>query len=112
MKIIEQNLVKVNYINYLDDSFNLYDYFGGFIPFIPFIPLINSIYKKEKIKTINGFSKKLLMLQCFREILYAFFKIANRYKFDSKSKNKFDFFVYSLILQLDEELFLVQKGNE
>ena len=69
IKITNKNLVKTNYINYLDNNFNLYEYFGGFIPFIPFIPLINSIYKNEKIVSINGINKKLLMFKYYREIL-------------------------------------------
>ena len=106
MKIIDQNLLKVNYINYLDDNFNLYDYFGGFIPFIPFIPLINGIYKNKKINFINGIDKKNIIFRYFREIQFVFFKIVDKYKIKSKIKNKYEFFVYSLILQLDNEIFL------
>ena len=51
--IKNHNLVKANYINYLDNDFNLYDYFGGFTPFIPFIPLINGIYHNQKLININ-----------------------------------------------------------
>ena len=110
MKITNKNLVKTNYINYLDKNFNLYEYFGEFIPFIPFIPLINHIYKNRNIDSINGINKKILMFKYFREILYIFFKIIEKYKIKIPNKNKLFFFM--LILQLDPQLFLVQKELE
>ena len=110
MKITNKNLVKTNYINYLDKNFNLYEYFGGFIPFIPFIPLINRIYKNGNIDIINGINKKLLMFKYFIEILYILFKIIEKYNI--KIPKKYILFIFSLILQLDPELFLIQKELE
>ena len=53
-KFINPNLVKVNYINYLENNFNLIEYFLGIKPLIPFVSLIRLIYQNTKINYING----------------------------------------------------------
>ena len=70
--VINQNLVKANYINYLDNNLNLCEYFGGVIPFIPFISLINRINKNENIKYIGEFEKKYFLNFIFYNIVYLF----------------------------------------
>ena len=43
IKIKNEDLIKVNYINYLDNNFDLIEYFGDLKQFIPFSLLINRI---------------------------------------------------------------------
>ena len=108
INIIDNNLVKVNYINYLDENFDLIEYFRGFTPFIPFIPLINGIYKNPNIKIINGIDKKIFLNDIFDDILYLICK--NLKKINSKDIKKYFLFVFSLIFQLDYQIY--EKGIE
>ena len=113
ISISNPNLVKVNYINFLDNDFNLYEYLGGFTPFIPFIPLINGIYENTKINTINGYSKKYFLIKIVYNILYLFLKIIKKYySYFSNYIKKYDIFVFGLIYQINIELILRQKHLE
>ena len=115
VKIIE-NCVKANYINYLENEsnqFDLIEYFGGFTNFIPFISIINGLYKNKNIKVINGIETKKYLQYVLFDILYLFLTII-----ESKQKNSakisetitnYKFLVFSLILQLDNDIF---KGLE
>ena len=88
--ITNQNLVKVNYINYLDkENFNLFEYYGGFI---------------------NDIDKKTFLMITIYNILLLFLKIIEKnYEKISKFFNKYDLFVYSLIMQIDLDLILMNK---
>ena len=66
------HLVKVNYINYLEENFDLVNYFLGIKPLIPFIPLIDGIYNNTKINTINGVDKKLFLRKLYKTIIINF----------------------------------------
>ena len=113
---IRENCVKANYINYLENKsneFDLMEYFGGFTYFVPFISIIKGLYKNQNIKVINGVETKKYLQYVLFDILYLFLTII-----ESKQKNSvkineiitnYKFFVFSLILQLDNELF---KGSE
>ena len=109
--IINQNLVKANYINYLDNNLNLCEYFGGLIPFIPFISLINGINKKDDIKIICQTDRKTFMSIFFYNIFYLFLNIIKKY-YDVYVSNykKYDLFVLYLILEIDKEIF-IRKDN-
>ena len=111
--IKNHNLVKANYINYLDNNFNLYDYFGGFTPFIPFIPLINGIYHNQKLININidGLGIKYYLFKIIYNIIYSFLKIIEKYYQNlSNSIKKYVLFVFYLIYQIDHDL-LFKEAN-
>ena len=113
IKIINQNLVKDNYINYIDKNLNLCEYFGGLIPFIPFISLINGINKNNSIKNICEIERKTFMSIIFYNIFYSFLKIIKRY-FDYFSNyiKKYDIFVLYLLLKIDKEIFVKKENFE
>ena len=110
IKIVNQGLVKSNFINYSDGNFDLCEYFGGLTPLIPFISLINGIYKNKRINFINGICKKLYLIRIINEIIYFFCKILNKNlkKFSKKIK-KYSFFFFCLFFQFDLELILRNK---
>ena len=110
IKIVNQGLVKINFINYLDKNFDLCEYFGGFIPMLPFISLFNGIYKNKSINFINGINKKLYLISLINYILYLLCKILNKnLKKYSKKIKKYSFFFFSLIFQIDLDLILRNK---
>ena len=110
IKIVNQELVKSNYINYLDSDLDLCEYFGGFTPLIPFISLFNGIYKNKNINLINGISKKLYLVRAINDILYLLCKILNKnLKKYSKKIKKYSFFFFSLFFQIDLDLVLRNK---
>jgi len=107
IKIINKNLVKSNYINYLDKNFNLYEYFGGFIPFIPFIPLVNGIYKNSAIKLVNTYNKTIFLKEFLNNVIGAMFIIIKNNKdYFSNLIKKYDIYFLSLIIQFETELIL------
>ena len=53
IEIINNNLVKVNYLNYNDNNFDIIDYFGGVIQFLPFYHIFRSM-EGENWNKING----------------------------------------------------------
>ena len=107
IKIINKNLVKSNYINYLDKTFDLYEYFGGFTPFIPFIPLVNGIFQNNKIEFVNGQNKAYYLKGFLNDVIGIMFTIIKSNKdFFSELIEKYDLYFLFLIFQLDEELIL------
>ena len=110
IQIVNQRLVKSNYVNYLDSDLDLCEYFGGFIPLVPFISLFNGIYKNKSINFINGISKKLYLMRAINNILYLLCKILNKnLKKYSKKIKKYSFFFFSLFFQIDLDLILRNK---
>ena len=113
IKLINKNLVKSNYINYLDKTFNLYEYFGGFIPFVPFIPLVNRILLNSKIKFVNGKNKTNFLKGFINDVISAMFIIIKKNKeFFSSYIKKYDLYFLFLIFQLDTELILPGTQND
>ena len=49
IKINDNKLVYINYINYNDKLFNIIDYFGGVIQFLPFYQIFKNIEKNEEL---------------------------------------------------------------
>ena len=105
--ISNSKLIKVNYINYLDENFNLIEYLGGFTPFIPFIQLINQIIQNQNISLINGTDKNIYLRNIFYTILYLVCKILVKY-FNKLEKNihKYCLFSLSYILQRNYKLIV------
>ena len=107
IKVINKNLVKSNYINYLDKTFDLYEYFVGFTPFIPFIPLVNRILHNSKIEFVNGQNKAYYLKGFLNDVIGIMFTIIKSNKdFFSELIEKYDLYFLFLIFQLDEELIL------
>ena len=110
IKAISTNLIKANYINYIDKNFNLINYFCGISSFIPFIQIINGIYINNKIKTINGNDRKDYMKNVLDDILFLFFKtlMYSEKFFENKKElliRNYNIFVFSLLLQIDYEIY-------
>ena len=118
---VNKNLVKSNYINYLESDFELIQYFGGFSPFVPFCSLINGLFTNEKIISINEVDRKTYMKRFLNGILYSLFKMIQRFqenyqkkhsssdklkRFIKKYIQKYNIFAFSLILQIDYEIFI------
>ena len=120
INIIKKNLVKANYINYLENNFELLDYIGGFTPFIPFIPLINGINTNQKINIINGKNKKEYLNNFVEDILYLFSKMVVKYKVTYaygekkilKKIRKYMLFVFCLIFQIDYEILYYNRNQK
>ena len=120
IKIKIKNFVKVNYINYIDKKFDIIEYLGGFTPLVPFIPLINGLYINQNINMINGIDKYIYLENNYFEILYLFTKMVLKYQqeyFDknkkhSKNIKKYNFFIYTLILQVNYEIFTKHKTSQ
>ncbi len=111
--ITNKDLVKANYINYLDKEFNLLEYYGGFLPFLPFIQLINGIYHNVKIQTINEIDKKSFLISILYNILFSFLKIIKKnYAIISKFIKKYSLFIYFLIINIDLDLILRKKEKD
>ena len=112
ISMVVDGYVKTNYINYLDSNSDLIEYFGGFTPFIPFIPLINGIYSNSNIKYIYGIEKKIYLKNIFSDILFLFSKILvnNKQKYKEKI-NKYNLFVFSLLLQINYEIYNSNEGE-
>ena len=111
IKISDCKLIKVNYINYLDENFNLIDYFGGFTPFIPFTQLINKIYENPIINKINGLDKVTYLFKVFNDILYLLLMIINHYSSqNTKIIDKYFLFGLTLVFQINFQI--IEKKNE
>ena len=77
LEIKDINLVKVNYINYLEKKFNIIDYFGGVSQFLPFLYLINGLYRNKKIKKINNIEKENFLIDFAKSILLIIYNYIN-----------------------------------
>jgi len=80
LKFINPNLVKVNYINYLENNFNLIEYFLGIKPLIPFVSLIKLIFQNVHINYINGIEKYVFLKETFLKNIITFISILLLYK--------------------------------
>ena len=110
IKVNNQNFLKTNYINYLDNNFNLIEYFGGLTPFTPFILLTNGIYENKNIEFINGVTKYDFLINIIYNFFYIFLKIIEKYYYYfSKNIKKYSLFIYCLILNINEELIIRKK---
>ena len=117
IQIINKEYIKINYINYLDENFDLINYIGGFTPLVPFIPLINGIYTNKAIININNVDKHSYMSEVLDYILYYFIKMVEKYqkKYSTKTKKyikNYNFFVFSLLLQIDYQIFGIKINEE
>ena len=109
LRFINSNLAKINYINYLEPTFNLVDYFLGIKPFIPFIPLINGIYQNAKITNINGVNKKMFLSDVFEKIILNFLSIILKIKDNKKPPVKGKKSAKSLNQNIDENFEVISN---
>ena len=77
---------------------------------VPFSPLINNIFTNKNINYINGIDKKIYMKTILENILYISIKMYEKYqqKYPVKARKFFksyNFFVFSLLLQIEYEIF-------
>ena len=98
LKIIDRNLMKINYINYKEVNFNIIDYFGGITQFLPFLYIINRIYKNENIHIINNIEKVDILIDFVKNILLIIVKnITNSGEYKQVNFNKYwNFYLYIL----------------
>ena len=112
-----KNFVKANYINYIDKNFDIIEYLGGFTPLVPFISLINGLFSSQNIISINGNDKYIYIENNYSEMLHLLTKMAlkfqeeycNKNKYFPKNIKKYNFFVFTLMLQINYEIFTRNK---
>ena len=130
--IIEnKNLVNINYINYNDDKFDIIDYLGGIIQFLPFYRIFKNLNiieinnKNEINKNESGtlsYSKSFFSKYeiSYKEELNGFINnlikimLKKLFSLEKKEKifKKYICFIYYLLLDLGEELFIVLNDYE
>ena len=121
IKIGNNNLVKINYINYNDTSFDIIDYFGGVIQLLPFYQILKILNRNKDIKPIENyenFSETILVKyeNVYKDIINDFFnyliKIILNKLFASKKSiklfKKYACFIFYLILDLNFELTVTE----
>ena len=86
LKIEDEHLIKVNYINYKEEKFSIIDYFGGIVQFLPFLKIINGLYKNIKILDKIGkidflidFSETILLI-IFNHLINSSFEKQENFK--------------------------------
>ena len=107
LKVENQNLIKVNYLNYKENSFNIIDYFGGITQFLPFLKIVNDLYNNKNILQINNEPKTNVLLNFVKNI---FKIILNHLSNSGKEKQntfndnwKFYFYILNKIELLNDE---------
>ena len=122
IKISNNNLVNVNYINYNDTSFDIIDYFGGIIQFLPFYKILKILNVNNDFKTNESFENlsRTIFLKyesAYKDIINDFFNfliktILNKL-FSSKKKKKafkkYACFIFYFILDLNFELTVTEN---
>ena len=112
IKIINKNLFKINYINYIHKIFDINDYFGGLIQLLPFADLIKKLYLNEKLnKVLITKSIKELYISFIDEILLGFFRAILYSKISKKIINQYYLFFFSVLLELTVILFKEKNKN-
>ena len=122
IKINNNNLVKVNYINYNDTSFDIVDYFGGVIQLLPFYKILKILNRNNDIKPTESYENlsKTIFLKyesAYKDIINDFFNylikiILNKLIASKKSKKlfkKYACFIFYLILDLNFELTVTEN---
>ena len=109
-KIDNDKLIKVNFINYTEVSFNVIEYFGGITQLLPFMCLIKNLLKNEKIKLINSQNKIDVLASFVADILCSFINIIFYYKEYKINIEKYKLFFFCILTELDSVL-LSQKQN-
>ena len=125
--ICDKNLIKINYLNYNDKSFDIVNYFGGVIQFLPFYQIFNILKDKNlnegvnKIKesNIESMNKTIentdIIIKEYINDLASFIIIIiikqllinnNRFKYFKK----YVIFVFYLILNLDLDLNIIYES--
>ena len=110
--VINNNLFKSNYINYLDKDFDFIEYFGGITPFVPFIPLLNGIYQNTNINIINKTNKIDYLKKFFGDILFLIFEmLGNYYDKYEFAINNYSLLAFSILFQLEYEIITTDNNN-
>ena len=122
IKLSNNNLVNVNYINYNDTSFDIIDYFGGVIQLLPFYRILKILNTNSDIKpteSFENFNKSIFMKyeNAYKEIINDFFnhliKIILNKLYSSKKRikifKKYACFIFYLILDLNFELTVTEN---
>ena len=84
IKVENQNLCKVNYINFKEEKFNIINYFGGIMQFLPFLNIINGLYNNKNILNIDEQPKGKILFYFAKNILLVIFNYVN--KVDNKTR--------------------------
>ena len=103
--INDDNLIKVNYINYNEINFKVIEYFGGITQLLPFMSLIKNLFENENIKVINAQDKKDVLASFVTDILCAFINIIFYYKEYKVNIERYKLFFFTILTELDSALF-------
>ena len=109
LKIENNKLIKVNYINYNEENYNIIEYFGGLTQLLPFLSLIKNLYENENIQLINNQNKNDILSDFVKDIIISFINIIFHYKEYMINIKKYCLFFFSIICELDNVLF--SKSN-
>ena len=112
LKITNIKFAKVNYVNYLDFSFNIVDYFGGIVQFLPFAYIIKQFYLNEKITTICNTNKNYFLLNIIDNILLIIMKCLLRRKYPEKLIQKYYLFGFCILTELVYQNIEYQKNHK
>ena len=134
--VCNTNLVKINYLNFIDKNFDIIDYFGGVIQFLPFYNIFYILCDKNIIKinddinqikgnisndsiTVNksnenspnkilGEHIKLFITFLLKIILKKLFSTNNKKNYFKK----YAIFIFSLILNIDIDLDFINEDKK
>ena len=133
--VCNTNLVKINYINFIEKNFDIIDYFGGVIQFLPFYNIFYILCDKNIIKinddinqikgnisndtiTVNKSNENshTKILGEHIELFISFLlKIILKKLFSTNNKinyfKKYAIFIFSLILNIDIDLDLINEDK-
>ena len=107
--IENNNLIKVNYINYNEENYNIIEYFGGITQLLPFMSLIKNLFENEKIKLINQQNKNDILTSFVNDILCSFINII--FYYDEYKINIIKYFLFFLYIISELDISLLSKSH-
>ena len=110
LKFYDDNLIRVNYINYNEKNFNIIEYFGGITQLLPFVSLINNLFHNNKIKLINSQNKNDVLQSFISDILCSFINIILYYPEYNLNIKRYKLFFFCILTELDS--FLLSKNEK
>ena len=133
--VCNTNLVKINYLNFIDKNFDIIDYFGGVIQFLPFYNIFYILCDKNIIKinddinqirgntsndsiTVNKSTENShtkILVEHIKLFITFLLKIILKKLFSTNKKKKYfkkyAIFIFSLILNIDVDLDFINEDK-
>ena len=112
IKINNNKLVNINYINYNNEKFDIINYFGGIIQFLPFYQILKNLKEITKDKSNKFIGLINVMNYFFTCILNIIIKKLLLIQKKKKFLEKYICFIYYLCLDLDLDLLILPDEFE